>query len=387
MYPDLSYLLHDIFGTAVDNGFSIIKMFGLLLALAFYASAFVLSLEFARKEKEGILHPTSETITVGEGVTPVDMLINVAIGFFLGFKIIYIVQNFIAFKADAAGILMSQKGNLYGGIIGMIAFAAWRYMETKNEKLSQPVKKTIQVSPSQRITDITMVAAVSGLAGAKLFSVMENWSEFIKDPIGQFFSGSGLTMYGGLILAFFVCYWYVQKKGIPPIQMMDSVAPALVVGYGVGRMGCQLSGDGDWGIVNEATKPTWIAFMPDWLWAQHYPHNVVREGVAIPDCVGEYCTYLSPAVFPTPLYETMMCIVIFGILWLLRKRITLPGIIFCIYMMLNGLERFLIETIRVNPRYPFMGMMLSQAQIIALGLIAIGSISALGLWMRNRSAS
>jgi prolipoprotein diacylglyceryl transferase len=260
-------------------------------------------------------------------------------------------------------------------------------MEAKKEKLDTPIQKTIMVSPIHRITDITMVAAISGLTGAKLFSVLEDWEHFIKDPIGNFFSGSGLTMYGGLILAFFVCYWYVRKKGIPPIQMMDAVAPALIVGYGVGRIGCQLSGDGDWGIVNTAAKPGWMSFLPDWAWAQYYPHNVVREGIPIPNCVGDFCTYLNPPVFPTPMYETLMCVVIFIILWMLRKRITIPGMIFCIYMILNGLERFLIEIIRINPTYPVMGFMLSQAQIIALGLILIGAVSAILLWVRRRSAS
>ena len=388
MYPDLSYLLHDIFGTDINNGFSIVKMFGLLLALAFFASAYTLSLEFARKEKEGLLQSTLETITVGEGATISDLALNALIGFFIGFKILYVVQNFLDFKADAAAIIMSSKGNIVGGVLGLLGFVAWRYYDANKGKLAKPVQKEVLVSPSHRIGDITMVAAVSGLLGAKLFSVLENFSEFIKNPIEQFFSGSGLTMYGGLILAFIVVYWYVRKKGIPPIHMMDACAPTLMVGYGVGRLGCQLSGDGDWGIANTAPKPGWMSFMPDWLWAQSYPHNVVKEGIDIPNCVGDFCKYLNPPVFPTPLYESLMCLVILIIIWSIRKRIKTPGVMFCIYLIFNGLERFFIEIIRINPTYSFVGdIQFSQAQFIALALILIGIVYAAILLLRKRMAS
>lgn len=196
-------------------------------------------------------------------------------------------------------------------------------------------------------------------------------------------------MNGGLILAFIACYIYVKKLGIPPIQMMDAVAPVLVVGYGVGRLGCQFSGDGDWGIENTAPKPSWMSFLPDWLWSQHYPHNVLNEGVKIEGCQGLYCNQLIPAVFPTPMYETMMCVVIFAILWFLRKKINTAGILFFIYLILNGLERFIIETIRVNPRYSFLGSMLSQAQIIAIGLVVVGILGIVGIsiYNKNKAAS
>jgi phosphatidylglycerol---prolipoprotein diacylglyceryl transferase len=191
-------------------------------------------------------------------------------------------------------------------------------------------------------------------------------------------------MYGGLILAFFACYIYVKKLGIPPILMMDAVAPALVVGYGVGRLGCQFSGDGDWGIENTAPKPSWMSILPDWLWAQNYPHNVLKEGFPMEGCSDAYCTQLIPAVFPTPMYETMMCMVVLAILWSLRKRIKMNGMIFFIYLILNGLERFIIETIRVNPRYSVLGTALSQAQIIAIGLMVIGGLGMLGVWIYNK---
>ncbi|MBK8832882.1 MAG: prolipoprotein diacylglyceryl transferase [Saprospiraceae bacterium] len=118
--------------------------------------------------------------------------------------------------------------------------------------------------PHHRIGDITILAAISGIIGARLFSIIEseeNIKAFIKDPLDQLLSGSGLAIYGGLILAFITVYWYIYRKGMKPIHVMDAVAPALIMGYGVGRLGCQFSGDGDWGIVNTAPAPGWW-FLP-----------------------------------------------------------------------------------------------------------------------------
>ena len=236
--------------------------------------------------------------------------------------------------------------------------------------------------PHQRVGDITIVAAISGILGARLFSILENFGDFIQDPIGQLFSGSGLTIYGGLILAFIVVTWYVRKKGITPIHVMDAAAPALIVGYAVGRMGCQLAGDGDWGIVNAAAVPDWF-FLPDWLWSFDYPRNVLNEGVLMENCVGRYCHRLDPPVYPTPAYEIIMGAVIFIILWMLRKKAKVAGTIFFVYVLLNGVERFIIENIRVNPRYTFLGIELSQAQYIALGLVAVGAIGLYQLYRKK----
>jgi phosphatidylglycerol---prolipoprotein diacylglyceryl transferase len=385
MYPDLSYLLNDIFPSLFerDGGFSVVKMFGLLLAFAFVASAYTLSLEFARKEQEGVLKPQHVKIMVGNQSSPLDIAINALVGFFVGFKFIYVVQNFSEFKADAADIIFSSKGNLLGGIIGAIGFGVYQWWEGKKNALETPQEKTVKVYPHDKIGDITIVAAVSGIAGAKLFSILENWSEFKIDPLGTIFSGSGLTMYGGLILAFFCVYIYIKKLGIPPLEMMDCAAPCVTVGYGVGRLGCHFSGDGDWGIVNSAAKP--FSMLPDWLWSYTYPNNVINSGEAIANCTGLYCKQLAEGVYPTPLYETILCTLMLVILWILRTRIKTPGVLFFIYLILNGLERFTIEGIRVNLRYDIMGMYFTQAQYIALCLILIGVLGGSILWFLSKN--
>ncbi|MFM8433076.1 MAG: prolipoprotein diacylglyceryl transferase, partial [Bacteroidota bacterium] len=166
--------------------------------------------------------------------------------------------------------------------------------------------------------------------------------------------------------------WYARKNSIPLVHLCDSAAPGLMLAYGTGRIGCQLSGDGDWGIDNTAPKPDWMSFLPDWSWSYTYPHNVINEGVPIPGCYGRYCSELSTAVFPTPLYEAVACILFFFLIWGLRKNITIPGRIFSLYLLLNGIERFLVELIRVNSKYHLSGFSFTQAQLISFLLLITG---------------
>ncbi|MEM9819959.1 MAG: prolipoprotein diacylglyceryl transferase family protein [Bacteroidota bacterium] len=392
MYPDLSYLLHDLIGTSPDNWTSIIKTFGLLLVISFLVAAYMLGLELKRKEDAGLLQPTKEKTIVGQAATLWELVSNALLGFFIGFKFVYIVQHFSDFQLDPADVILSVRGNWFGGIIGAILFAALKYYEKDREKLPKPVEKDILIHPYERIGDITILAAISGIVGAKLFALAEDLGRVFDGEISfshlvsSFFSGSGLAIYGGLIVAFFCVYFYVKRKGITPIHVMDAVAPALMIAYGIGRMGCHFSGDGDWGIPNEMPKPEWMAFLPDWLWAYDYPHNVIREGVPMENCNGmQYCTRLDPPVYPTPVYETTMAFILGGVLWALRKRILIPGMLFFIYVILNGVERFFIEKIRVNIKYDVGGLQLTQAEIISICMMIIGVIGCLVLWRRHKA--
>ena len=153
--------------------------------------------------------------------------------------------------------------------------------------MPEPVTKTIPLYPHHLIGDITIIAAISGLVGAKIFALIEDLPTFFADPVGTFFSGSGLAIYGGLIGGFVGVSIYLKKKQIPVVHVLDAVAPALIIAYGIGRLGCHFSGDGDWGIVNTLAQPSWW-FLPDWLWAYDYPQNVLREGVFIEGCEVKY---------------------------------------------------------------------------------------------------
>ena len=124
-----------------------------------------------------------------------------------------------------------------------------------------------------------MLALIFGLLGAKLFDIFENWSDFLRRPSDYLLSPAGLTMYGGLICAAVAIGLYAQKHKISFLHLSDSVAPGLMLAYGIGRIGCQVAGDGDWGIVSDlAMKPS---FLPDWFWSYQFPHNVIEEGVQI----------------------------------------------------------------------------------------------------------
>lgn len=383
MYPDLSYFIHDVFGTPYDNWTSIFKTFGLFLALAFFISAFLLYIELKRKAKEGLFAPSIRKIKIGAGANTIDLAINIICGFIFSYKVGYVIHHIEEFQQNPTGITFSLKGNLVIGIMGSILIGSIYFWFANRYKKEQPEWVNRKIYPHHRVGEITTIAAISGILGSKLFSIFENFSSFLENPIQTFLSGSGLTIYGGLILGFICVYAYIRLLKINPIHVMDAVAPSLMMGYIVGRMGCHFSGDGDWGIP-AAQQPEWW-FFPDWLWAYHYPHNVAdfyQQGPILENCEALFCTYLDPMVYPTPLYEIAMCSVIFGVLWYLRKKITLAGGLFFVYVTLNGVERFIIEGIRVNERYDILGINWSLSKYIALVLILIGGTGLFVLYKR-----
>jgi prolipoprotein diacylglyceryltransferase len=214
--------------------------------------------------------------------------------------------------------------------------------------------------------------------------------EFFRHPSFNSFI-SGLTVYGGLIFGSIGVLLYARSKGVNGWHLSDAAAPGMILGYGIGRIGCQVSGDGDWGIANASPKPGWLSWLPDWMWAYDYPNNVNYD-VNYPQYLGElndtnvlpitdpnvpcfdgYCTHLDPMVFPTPVYETIMATAIFLFLWFIRKRLTIPGLMFATYLMLNGIERFFIEKIRVNNKFDLLGIEATQAEMIAVLFFLIGA--------------
>jgi len=408
-------------------------MFGLMVALAFVAAALVLNRELQRKEKQGLLLPREEMITVGKPASIFDLLINGLVGFVFGFKLF----GFFIGKPegiDAQTYIFSSQGNFLGGLLigGLLAGLKW--WDKNKQKLKEPERRNVRIWPHDRVGDIIILGLIFGIIGAKLFDNLENWDDFIQHPIQRLFSQSGLTFYGGLIIAAIAICWYASKKGIKLVHLADAVAPALLIAYAVGRIGCQVAGDGDWGIYNSAYvsdangkvvvaapgdyekqlhkdstyyldgaviekgslgQDTTVyvtdrkyksleavphasfkapSFLPTWMVAYTYPMNVNKDGVRIPGCEEEHCRVLPQPVFPTPFYETVLCTLLFIFLWSIRKRITTPGVIFGIYLFLNGLERFCIELIRVNNTYTIFGFHPTQAELISSGLMIAGLI-------------
>ncbi len=369
MYPTISDLLNDLTGIYIPLP---IQTFGFFLAISFLCAAWTLSLELKRKEKEGLLQPVLRKKTKGKPASSTDYAFSALAGFLIGWKLLYVITHYTEFVNDTQGVILSSKGNVLGGILVAALSVYLRYRESEKNKKDKPVTVEEKIHPYQLVGNMTVIAAVAGIIGAKIFHNLENIDELMADPVDALLSFSGLTMYGGLICGAIAVIWFGNKNNIPWYHLIDSAAPGLMLAYGTGRVGCHLSGDGDWGIVNLSPKPDWLSFLPDWMWSYHYPHNVISEGVPIPDCVGRHCMMLPEPVFPTPFYEAVMCIGLFFVLWSIRKRISIHGILFSVYLIMNGTERFFIEKIRVNTKYHIFGNEITQAEIISVCLFITG---------------
>jgi phosphatidylglycerol---prolipoprotein diacylglyceryl transferase len=426
MYPNLYYAFQDLFGINIP-ALKFVNSFGFFVAISFLISAWVLSKEFKRKEGEGLLHATEQKIIVGAPASFAELLTNFILGFIFGYKLIGLFLNDANKTFDPQEYIFSSQGNALAGLLTGLVFAGLKYWEKNKHKLGKPEERIIRIWPHDRVGDIVVFAAIFGFLGAKIFHNLENWDEFVRNPIASLLSFSGLTFYGGLITAGIAISYYAKKHKIGLRHLVDAFAPTMMLAYALGRIGCQISGDGDWGILNSAyistidgkiqeASPQQVeqtiafnegfykdifpidsvslveraavkapSFLPNWLFAYNYPHNVINEGVGIRGCEGQYCSQLPVPVFPTPFYEVMMCLVLFGILWMLRKRIKVPGMLFGIYLILNGLERFFIEKIRVNTEYHIFGLHPSQAELISFAMILAGT--GLIIYLKKKHSS
>ncbi len=224
---------------------------------------------------------------------------------------------------------------------------------------------------AEMVTDYAMFASLCGVFGARLFHILENPSEFAADPWGMIFSRGGFSIYGGWVIGTIGGVWYLRRKKIPIFPMADSSALGMCLGSAIGRIGCQISGDGDWGKVADISlKPDWL---PTWLWAQTYQGNVVGE--VIP----------PPGVYPTPLYEAAVGFLMFGILWRLRKHPFQPGWLFALFLVLTGIPRLLVEKIRINPKYDLLGLQFTQAEFVSVLFIVVGIAGM--IWLGKKSHS
>ncbi len=213
-------------------------------------------------------------------------------------------------------------------------------------------------------TEITLLAIVFGIVGSKLFHLLENFSDFLKNPVGMTFNPGGLTFFGGLILAVIAVLIYTRRKNIPFLVLADAAAPALALAYGIGRIGCHLAGDGDYGI------PTTLPWGTNYANGTVPPSAMFRGSEIAKSFPGGIVPDTTP-LHPTPIYELIAAIIIFSILWKLRKSDWVAGKLFMIYLLFTGVARLLVETIRLNPRYIFN---LSEAQIISIFMLIGGVI-------------
>lgn len=214
-------------------------------------------------------------------------------------------------------------------------------------------------------TTITMFALIGGIVGAKVFHILENLSAFAANPGDMLFSSGGLTWYGGFLVATLLIFFYFRRRKMSMLAFADIAAPALAIGYGFGRMGCQLAGDGDYGI------PT------DLPWAMTYTNGTVPTLSALNPELAQKFTELFPnlpvpvdiAVHPTPIYEILLAIAVFSFLFLRRARPLPLANQFGWFLILHSICRFFIEFIRLNSD---LVLGFSQAQIISVALIGWG---------------
>ena len=192
---------------------------------------------------------------------------------------------------------------------------------------------------------VIIIAAISGIIGARIYFILEYFDDFLEDPFGMIFSGSGLTWYGGFILAFIAVIITIKRLPAPTLVLADLISPLLLLGYGIGRIGCFLAGDGDYGPPSN---------LP---WAMAFPNGLVPTTLP---------------VHPTPIYETIFSLILFSILWKNRKRDFPAGTMLGAMFILYGIERFVAEFWRVTPKVLWGWM--SMAQIISVFAILGGAV-------------
>ena len=211
-------------------------------------------------------------------------------------------------------------------------------------------------------SDLIFWAAFGGVVGSKVYHLLENLDQVFQDPIGMIFSGSGLVFLGGLVGGTIAVTIILNKNKLPWLEFADIVAPLLILGYGIGRIGCFLVGD-DYGI------PTGLP------WGMSFPNGLPPSTTSVFSLyfpwfdISKYNPGLLK-VHPTQLYETFISIILFFYLYHKRKSVKIKGSLFFLYLILAGFERFFVEFIRTNEKY-FLDI-LSGAQIISLIMISIG---------------
>jgi phosphatidylglycerol:prolipoprotein diacylglycerol transferase len=193
--------------------------------------------------------------------------------------------------------------------------------------------------------EIIFAGLLGGLVGSRLYWLFEHPDEFSDDPLGSVFGGTGLTWYGGAIGGALAVGLWARRRGMFNVGLLDLCAAPLALGYAIGRIGCQLAGDGDYG-------KEW-----DGPWAMGYPDGTVPTPPGV-------------EVHPTPVYEFLAMSVVAYVLWRFRDRLA-PGLVFAWYLVLSGLERFLVEFVRVNDET---ALGLTTPQLESVAIVLAGAI-------------
>jgi phosphatidylglycerol:prolipoprotein diacylglycerol transferase len=269
------------------------------------------------------------------------------------------------YVTDVANAIFGTQWHLPVPVFGVVVLIAV-FVSTlvfRKEVARYETRGVVPGGTGALVADLVFVGVLAGIVGARIFHLLEYTDQFLAQPASMIFTRNGFSIYGGLCCGILAATVFLHRRRVPVLPMLDAAAPALLLGYAIGRLGCQLSGDGDWGIPADlALKPHWL---PDWLWAQTYDNNIAGIAIAL------------PGVYPTPLYETAMALTLAWLLWALRSHRHRAGFLFSLYLICAGFERLLIEKIRVNPRYSAFDFAVTQAEVISFLLVVAGCIAAL----------
>jgi phosphatidylglycerol:prolipoprotein diacylglycerol transferase len=232
----------------------------------------------------------------------------------------------------------------FGIVFALVFVAVGAILARRLKELGKPVDYAYEMA---------FAALVGGLVGARLYYVVQNYSQVKNDLVGSLFSGSGLVWYGGLIGGALGVMGWAKWREMLNLGLFDLCAVPLAMGYAIGRIGCQVAGDGDYG--NPSSLP----------WAMGYPHGTVPTPPGV-------------RVQPAPIYETLAMGLIAWWLWRMRDRFR-PGALFSFYLVLSGAERLLVEFVRRNHRV-IAGLSDAQIESIALMLAGLGWL----VWLNRR---
>jgi len=371
----------------------VVNTFGFFVALSIGVAYWAIKKEFDRKSEIGIFPKVPVVSHQGKPMAKSEYVINGLMSFIFGYKILYLLLE----ASSSPGFsppehVFTSEGNWWLGL-ALLGWSAWSTWKKDQEQRRLPlVEDPVMMPAGALMGSVTMVALASGFLGAKLFHLVENWEVFVRGLqeeglLGMMMTQGGWTFYGGLICGGAGVLFYSKSQGLPWKSVLDAGGPGMMLSYGLGRFGCHFSGDGDWGIANLKPNPG----LPDWAWAYKYPNNVLGREAGpdmeyIPGSLDEYAYQLSVPVYPTPLYEALMALVLFAVIWFWgRRQDWKPGRLFALYLIFAGLERFIIELIREHgdSLYTLGSMVFSQAQLISLVLVVVGTLGFVVLGLKG----
>ena len=223
----------------------------------------------------------------------------------------------------------------YGVMLGLAFYLAFMLLERELK---------IRGKDDELAYTMLLLIIPTAIIGSKVFHILENLDLFFRDPAEMIFSGAGLSVYGGFVFAIIASGIYLKKKGENFLEIADAAAPPMALGYGIGRIGCHVAGDGCYGIMTSS------------FLGVAYPNGIVPS---------------TATVLPTPLFESFFSLMVLLFLLQFRKREMPAGRIFFLYLILNGIPRFFVEFVRLNPKIMFD---LTQAQMVSMLFVITGII-------------